>query len=92
MLFRSHILKVSEGRPNIEDALANKEIDMLINTSDNKSNKDDAKQIRIQVLRNNIPYFTTLAGAEMASEAIKEVKNRDVNLAIALQDYLKKSI
>jgi len=31
------VLKISEGRPNVEDLLKNGEIDMVINTSDNKA-------------------------------------------------------
>ncbi|NPA28731.1 MAG: carbamoyl-phosphate synthase large subunit, partial [Epsilonproteobacteria bacterium] len=49
------VLKISEGRPNVEDLLKNGEIDMVINTSDNKASKDDAKRIRQAVLRFNIP-------------------------------------
>ncbi|PAF46898.1 carbamoyl phosphate synthase large subunit [Helicobacter sp. 12S02634-8] len=82
------VLKISEGRPNIQDLMANGKIAMAINTSDNKSNKEDAKLIRIQVLKNQISYFTTLAGAEVAIEALKEMRGGDVNEAVALQDYL----
>ncbi|PAF52994.1 carbamoyl phosphate synthase large subunit [Helicobacter sp. 13S00482-2] len=82
------VLKISEGRPNIKDLMANGEIAMAINTSDNKSSKEDAKLIRIQVLKNLISYFTTLAGAEVAAQALQEMKEQDINQAIALQDYL----
>ncbi|PAF42064.1 carbamoyl-phosphate synthase large subunit [Helicobacter sp. 11S03491-1] len=82
------VLKISEGRPNIQDLMANGEIVMAINTGDSKSNKEDAKLIRIQVLKNLISYFTTLAGAEVATQALSEMEKADVNEAIALQDYL----
>ncbi|MDO7252397.1 carbamoyl-phosphate synthase large subunit [Helicobacter cappadocius] len=84
----SKVLKISEGRPNIKDLMANGEIAMAINTSDNKSSKEDAKLIRIQVLKNLISYFTTLAGAEAAAQALQEMNEQDINEAIALQDYL----
>ncbi|PAF46894.1 carbamoyl phosphate synthase large subunit [Helicobacter sp. 12S02232-10] len=83
------VLKISEGRPNIQDLMANGEIAMAINTSDNKSNKEDAKLIRTQVLKNQISYFTTLAGAEAAAQALKEMREENVNQALALQDYLR---
>ncbi|MEF3192460.1 MAG: carbamoyl-phosphate synthase large subunit [Campylobacterales bacterium] len=82
------VLKISEGRPNIEDMLKNGEIAMVINTSDNKSSKDDAKRIRQTVLRTQIPYFTTLAAAEAAAEAIARLKEGDGFSVCALQDYL----
>ncbi len=81
-------LKISEGRPNIGDALANNEIAMAINTSDEASSKDDTDKIRTQVLRNNVPYFTTIEAAKVAINAISEIKSKNPNIAKALQDYL----
>ncbi len=83
------VLKISEGRPNIEDMLTNGDVALAINTSDNKSSKDDAKRIRHQVLRSNVPYFTTLAAANAAALAIKEMREGEVNSAVAIQDYLR---
>lgn len=83
------VFKISEGRPNINDLLTNNEIDMVINTSDNKSSKDDAKQIREKVVRLGLPYFTTIAGTNGALKAIKEIKKNSPYRAKALQDYLK---
>jgi carbamoyl-phosphate synthase large subunit len=83
------VLKISEGRPNIDDMIRNEEIALAINTSDNKSSKEDAKKIRQSVLSNNVAYFTTLAAARAAALAIKELKNTDGSLEPkALQDYL----
>ncbi len=64
-------------------------IDIVINTSDNKSSRDDAKKIRQSVLANNIAYFTTIAAAKAAALAIKSLKaNRDGIEPNAIQDYL----
>jgi len=82
------VLKISEGRPNVEDLLRNRDISMVINTSDNRSSKSDAKLIRQTVLRNNIPYFTTLAGAEAAIEAISKLKQKDALTPKSIQAYL----
>jgi len=82
------VYKISEGRPNIEDKIKNLEIDLVINTSDNKSSKDDARKIRQSVLRFNIPYFTTIAAANAAIEAIKKMKSQKSLEPKALQDYL----
>ena len=82
------VLKISEGRPNIHDLLMNNEICLLVNTSDNKSSKDDARQIRAQVVRLNLPYFTTIAGTTVALQAIKELRKNSPNFAKPLQEYL----
>ncbi len=84
----TRVLKISEGRPNIDDLLANKEIQIVINTSDNKSSKDDAKKIREKVVRLAIPYFTTISGTKGALKAIKELKKSSPYKARALQDHL----
>jgi carbamoyl-phosphate synthase large subunit len=82
------VLKISEGRPNIEDLIKNGEIAMAINTSDNKASKDDAKRIRQEVLRHQIPYFTTISAARVAAEAIEALKTKELEPK-ALQDYLE---
>jgi len=82
------VLKISEGRPNVEDLLKNGEIAMVINTSDNKASKDDARRIRQAVLRFNIPYFTTIAAAKVTAAAIREMRDGEALEPKALQDYL----
>lgn len=85
----SHILKVSEGRPNIIDRMMNNQIALAINTSDNLSNKDDTHIIRTQIIKSSIPYFTTLAAARVAIEAIRDIKKYNLYQAFALQEYLE---
>ena len=82
------VLKISEGRPNIEDAMKNDEIAMAINTSDNNTSKKDAVVIRQEVLKRNIPYFTTLSAARAAILALDEMKDDSWVSATALQDFL----
>ncbi len=83
------VLKISEGRPNIDDMIRNEEIAIAINTSDNSSSKSDAKTIRQSVLANHVAYFTTLAAAKATALAIKELKEQGGELEPkALQDYL----
>jgi len=83
------VLKISEGRPNIDDMIRNEEIAIAINTSDNAGSKTDARSIRQSVLANHVAYFTTLAAAKATALAIRELKNADGCLAPkALQDYL----
>ena len=82
------VLKISEGRPNITDLMTNHEIAMAINTSDNRSHKGDTALIRAQILKDNIPYFTTLSAANMVVLALEAMGDKDINQAIALQDFL----
>lgn len=83
------VLKVSEGRPNITDLLANGDIAMAINTSEAKeSSKDDGKEIRRSVLKMNVPYFTTVAAGLASVEAIKVLKTNDVSTPKSIQEFL----
>jgi len=85
----TRVLKISEGRPNIDDMIKNEEIALVINTSDNKASKADAKKIRQSVLANSVAYFTTIAAARATILAIKELKSRGEIEPKAIQDYLK---
>jgi carbamoyl-phosphate synthase large subunit len=82
------VLKISEGRPNIQDAMKNGEIAMAINTSDNNTAKKDAVIIRQIVLSMNIPYFTTLSAARSVIDALSQMEDPNWNEPQALQDYL----
>ncbi|MBN1419601.1 MAG: carbamoyl-phosphate synthase large subunit [Planctomycetes bacterium] len=66
------ILKLHEGRPNIADAIANREIHLLINTPVGKLSKYDDSYIRKSAIRYKIPYITTLAAATAAARGIAE--------------------
>ena len=82
------VLKISEGRPNIEDSMKNDEIFMAINTSDNNTSKKDAVVIRQEVLKRSIPYFTTLSAARALILALDEMENETWSNSTALQDFL----
>ena len=82
------VLKISEGRPNIKDFIMNKEIALVINTSDDSQTKSDAKAIRRQVLKSSVPYFTTIAAAQAAAESIFELQTNNMHIPKALQDFL----
>ncbi len=86
----SKVLKISEGRPNIDDMIKNGEISLAINTSEDQGSKVDGRTIRQSVLAQNIAYFTTIAAAKATALAIKELKASNGELEPkALQDYLK---
>jgi carbamoyl-phosphate synthase large subunit len=81
------VLKISEGRPNIVDLIKNGDISLVINTSDNKASKDDAKIIRQEVLSANIPYFTTIAAVKASIESVKFLQQNKFNVK-SIQEYL----
>ena len=83
------VLKISEGRPNITDSIANGEIALAFNTSDGKeSSKEDGKNIRRSVLKEKVPYVTTAAAALACVEAMKALQNKDGLVPRAIQDFL----
>ena len=64
------ILKEHEGRPNITDAIKNKEIQLLINTPAGKISKYDDSYIRKAAIKYRVPYITTLTAAMAAAKGI----------------------
>ncbi len=73
----TYIKKVYEGRPNIVDAIHNKEIDLIINTPIGKSSMYDDSYIRKAAIKYKIPYITTAAAAKAAAEGIREYLKRN---------------
>ncbi len=69
-----HVLKVSEGRPNVVDLIMNREIDLIINTPTGKRERSDAYYIRRSAVQYNIPYTTTVRGGYAVLEAIKSIR------------------
>ena len=65
------ILKEHEGRPNITDAIKNKEIQLVINTPIGKLSKYDDSYIRKSAIKYKIPYITTLTAALAAARGIE---------------------
>ena len=63
--------KVLEGRPHIVDMLKNREIDMIVNTTEGSRAIADSYTIRRTALQYRVPYFTTVAGARALVEAIR---------------------
>ncbi|MBN2188796.1 MAG: carbamoyl-phosphate synthase large subunit, partial [Chitinispirillaceae bacterium] len=82
------IKKLHEGRPNIEDAIKNKEIHLVINTPVGKKSQHDDSYIRKSAIRFKVPYLTTLAAALAAVKGIADFKKGRTTVR-SLQDYHK---
>ncbi|WP_144751914.1 carbamoyl-phosphate synthase large subunit [Bartonella saheliensis] len=80
------INKVLEGHPHIEDAIRNRQIQLIFNTTSTPSAISDSKSLRYAALMQNVPYYTTIAGAEAVVEAIKALKKKSLEVR-SLQSY-----
>ncbi|MBW1612575.1 MAG: carbamoyl-phosphate synthase large subunit [Deltaproteobacteria bacterium] len=81
-----HILKLHEGRPNIVDAIKNREIQLVINTPSGKLSKYDDSYIRKSSIKYKVPYITTPAAAMAAVKGIEAFKS-DHGFVKSLQSY-----
>jgi carbamoyl-phosphate synthase large subunit len=68
------INKVLEGRPHIEDAIRNRQVQIVFNTTDGQKAVSDSKSLRRATLMQKVPYYTTMAGAAAVAEAIAALK------------------
>jgi len=68
----NRVNKVAEGRPHIVDMIKNREIQLIINVVEDKRAVKDSFAIRAAALAQNVPYFTTLAGAKAACLGMKD--------------------
>jgi carbamoyl-phosphate synthase large subunit len=80
------INKVLEGRPHVVDALKNGEIDLVFNTTDGTQALTDSMSIRRTALTMKVPYYTTMAGASAAAQAIAALQTGSLEVA-PLQSY-----
>ena len=74
------INKVKEGSPHIVDSLTKNKIDLVINTTKSQSSIKDSYSIRRTSLMYNIPYYTTIAGAKIAVDAIQHMEKNDFKI------------
>ncbi|MEI6830269.1 MAG: carbamoyl-phosphate synthase large subunit [Synechococcaceae cyanobacterium ELA445] len=79
------ILKVHEGRPNIEDAIRSGRIQLIVNTPIGRQAAHDDRYLRRAALDYAVPTVTTLAGARAAVEAITALQAHSLTVT-ALQD------
>jgi carbamoyl-phosphate synthase large subunit len=79
------VLKVHEGRPNIEDAIRSGRIQLIINTPIGRQAAHDDTYLRRAALDYAVPTVTTLAGGLAAVEAIAALQQQTLEVT-ALQD------
>ena len=78
--------KVGEGRPHIVDRLQNDEIALVFNTTEGAKAIRDSRSMRRQTVLSDVPYFTTMAAAVAAVDAIEARRQRRPSVC-SLQEY-----
>jgi carbamoyl-phosphate synthase large subunit len=81
--------KIAEGRPNILDLMKDGKIQLVINTPSGRIPRQDEIKIRSQVVLYNIPYTTTISGAQATVNGIEAMLKKDLGVK-SLQAYHKK--
>ncbi len=80
------INKVREGRPHIVDRMIDGGVQLVFNTTADAKAIADSFSIRRTALTNGIPYYTTIAGADAAVQAVAALKAGQLEVA-PLQAY-----
>ena len=80
------ILKLTEGRPNIDDAIKNGEVQLVVNTPIGKASQYDDSYIRKAAIKYRVPYITTPAAASAAAKGIAAFINGRSGVK-SLQEY-----
>lgn len=71
--------KVKDGRPHIADKVKAGEVQLVFTTVDEtRTAIADSRYIRTAALANRVTYYTTMAGSEAATEALKHQDDLEV--------------
>ncbi len=85
----SIVNKVNEGRPHVVDMLKNREIALVINTTEGKSAIKDSAAIRRNAENNRVYYTTTLAAANALCMALRFGKDQTVRRLQELHEGIR---
>jgi carbamoyl-phosphate synthase large subunit len=83
----NRVNKVQEGRPDIVDEMRSGRIQLVFNTTEGAQAIADSFSLRRTALTHGIPYYTTVAGARAAVQAIGALRQGCLEVA-PLQSYL----
>jgi carbamoyl-phosphate synthase large subunit len=81
------INKVLEGSPHIVESIRRGEIALVVNTTLGAREVKDSYSLRRQTLLKNIPYFTTIAAALAACDALEAVRGEGIPRVRSLQEW-----
>jgi carbamoyl-phosphate synthase large subunit len=83
----TRVNKVYEGQPHIVDRMLDGGVCLVINTVEGAQAAHDSFDLRRCALVNNIPYYTTFAGARAVVGAIAALKHGQLDV-VPLQSYM----
>ncbi len=83
----STINKVNEGTPHVVDEIRSGTIGVVVNTTIGAKEVRDSYSLRRQTLLSNVPYFTTIAAALAACDALEATRNDDRVHVKSLQEW-----
>ena len=81
------INKVNEGTPHVVDAIRSGNIAIVINTTIGAREVRDSFSLRRQTLLMNIPYFTTIAAALAACDALESHRGEERVRVKSIQEW-----
>jgi len=81
------VKKVNEGSPDVVDAIRSGTISIVVNTTIGAKEVRDSYSLRRQTLLANIPYFTTIAAALAACDALEAAQGDQLARVRTLQEW-----
>ncbi len=82
--------KIAEGQPNILDLMKSGKVQLVINTPSGRIPRQDEVKIRSHVILYNVPYTTTLSGAQATVSGIQALMKNTLGVK-SLQEYHRKA-
>jgi carbamoyl-phosphate synthase large subunit len=82
--------KVHEASPNVVDLMKRDEVDLIINTPDEKRAREDGEDIRRAAVDRNVPYITTIRAAQAAVDALESARNEEL-IVKSINDHIENS-
>ena len=79
--------KVKEGAPHVVDAIRSGDIAVVVNTTIGAEEVRDSFSLRRQTLVASIPYFTTIAAALAAVDALETTRGGALPIVRSLQEW-----
>ena len=82
------VSKVREGSPHALDALSSGRVGLVVNTTVGAGSVRDSYSLRRQAVLQNLPYFTTMAAALAACDALEATSGSGAAPAVrSLQEW-----
>src|SRR5258708_38411775 len=79
--------KVAEGSPHVVDAIRNKTISLVVNSTQGGKAVRDSYSMRRHTLLANIPYFTTMSAALAVVQALEAERDETDAGVCSLQEW-----